>query len=173
MLFNSTKIFCSSSYRSRDICKKTFEKNWQNSQKFGTSGSTLQWIDFVATRAIVRTTDEHVYVLNIFCFSKFDGNEIIDPSGDSRANQEDATQHRVVQISTLRSSGTPPNRLVLQKKALIMLLRNLNIKAGLCSGTRLILEDVINDQILKATIINREFRGKLVLMPKIVMQPAD
>ena len=54
-----------------------------------------------------------------------------------------------------------------------MLLRNLNIKAGLCSGTRLILEDVINDQILKATIINREFRGKLVLMPKIVMQPAD
>ena len=54
-----------------------------------------------------------------------------------------------------------------------MLLRNLNIKAGLCNGTRLILEDVINDRTLKATIANGEFKGRLVLIPKIVMQPAD
>lgn len=53
------------------------------------------------------------------------------------------------------------------------ILKKLNIKAGLCNGTRLIPEDVINDRILKATIANGDFKGRLVLIPKIVMQPAD
>ena len=54
-----------------------------------------------------------------------------------------------------------------------MLLRNLNIRGGLCNGTRLIIEEIINDRLIKATIANGEGKGRTVLIPKIIMQPAD
>ena len=54
-----------------------------------------------------------------------------------------------------------------------MLLRNLNISGGLCNGTRLIIEEVINDRLVKATIANGESKGRMVLIPKIQTQPAD
>ena len=54
-----------------------------------------------------------------------------------------------------------------------MLLRNLSINGGLCNGTRLIVEDVINDRLLKATIATGECKGRTVLIPKILLQPAD
>ena len=54
-----------------------------------------------------------------------------------------------------------------------MLLRNLNISGGLCNGTRLIIEEVINNRLIKATIANGQGKGRTVLIPKILMQPAD
>ena len=54
-----------------------------------------------------------------------------------------------------------------------MLLRNLNINGGLCNGTRLIIQEVINDRLVKAIIANGESKGRTVLIPKIQTQPAD
>ena len=54
-----------------------------------------------------------------------------------------------------------------------MLLRNLSINGGLCNGTRLIIEDVINDRLIRAKIATGECKGKTVLIPKIITQPAD
>ena len=54
-----------------------------------------------------------------------------------------------------------------------MLLRNLNIRGGLCNGTRLIIQEVINDRLIKATIANGEGKGRTVLIPKVQTQPAD
>ena len=54
-----------------------------------------------------------------------------------------------------------------------MLLRNLNIRGGLCNGTRLIIQEVINDRLIKATIANSEGNGRTVLIPKVQTQPAD
>ena len=54
-----------------------------------------------------------------------------------------------------------------------MLMRNLNINGGLCNGTRLIIQDVINDRLIKATIANGEGKGRTVLIPKVLTQPAD
>ena len=54
-----------------------------------------------------------------------------------------------------------------------MLLRNLNISGGLCNGTRLIIQDVINERLIRAIIATGEYKGKTVLIPKIITQPAD
>ena len=56
---------------------------------------------------------------------------------------------------------------------MIILLRNLNISGGPCNGTRLIVEDVINGRLIKATIANGEGKGRVVLIPKILTVPAD
>ena len=56
---------------------------------------------------------------------------------------------------------------------MIILLRNLNIEGGLCNGTRLIIEDIINKRLIKAKIAAGEHKGKVVLIPKINTKPAD
>lgn len=61
----------------------------------------------------------------------------------------------------------------MKKKAAVILLRNLNISGGLCNGTRLIIDDVINERLIKATIASGEYIGRIVLIPKILNQSAD
>ena len=41
------------------------------------------------------------------------------------------------------------------------------------SGTRLIIEEIINERLIKATIANGSHKGRTVLIPKIMMYPAD
>ena len=53
-----------------------------------------------------------------------------------------------------------------------MLLRNLSIRGGLCNGTRLIIQDV-TERLIIAKIANGAAVGRIVLIPKIQMQPAD
>ena len=93
-------------------------------------------MDFVASRAILAPTNEFVDDLNKLCLNKLDGDEIVIPSADSTVNSEDATLYPVEYINTLHTSGIPPHRLNLKKKAVVMLLRNLNIREVVCNGTR-------------------------------------
>ena len=80
------------------------------------------------------------------CLQQLPGDEIVIPSADSTTNPDDATHYPVEYINSLRDAGIPPHRLVLKRNAVVMLLRNLNFNGGLCNGTRLIVEDVINGQ---------------------------
>ena len=54
-----------------------------------------------------------------------------------------------------------------------MCLRNLNKVQGLCNGTRLIVEDVIDNKLLKATIATGANKGRSVLLPRIQTETAD
>ena len=112
-------------------------------------------------------------MLNIECLEKLEGEDIILPSADGTVNDDDATHYPVEYINTLKTAGIPPHKLTLKKKAVAILLRNLNINGGLCNGTRLIIEDVINERLIKATIANGTQKGRTVLIPKIMMYPAE
>ena len=164
------------------LCSQIDEDNKKAAQDqaiqftFGdiTTRSALpEWRDFVSKRAILATTNEYVDEINHLCLQEMPGSEIVLASADEAANPDDANQYAVEFINTLKDNGIPPHRLVLKNNAVVMLLRNLNISGGLCNGTRLIVDDVINGRLIKATIATGECVGKTVLIPKILMRPAD
>ena len=128
---------------------------------------------FVSSRAILATTNNYANDINKLCLNQLPGEEIIIPSVDSTVNPDDATHYPVEYINSLQTAGIPPHQLTLKKGAVVMLLRNLNIRGGLCNGTRLIIQDVINARLIRATIANGEHQGRTVLIPKIQTQPAD
>uniref|UniRef100_A0A914UW80 ATP-dependent DNA helicase n=1 Tax=Plectus sambesii TaxID=2011161 RepID=A0A914UW80_9BILA len=50
---------------------------------------------------------------------------------------EDPSEYPKEFLYSLTSTGMPPHKLILKVGMIVMLLRNLNIKMGLCNGTRL------------------------------------
>jgi len=60
----------------------------------------------------------------------------------------------------------PLHRLKLKVGVIIMLLRNLNKKRGLCNGTRLIVKS-LRPHVIQAEILQGKFQGKQVLIPRI------
>ena len=130
-------------------------------------------MNVVSSRAILATTNNYVDELNMECLNQLNEEEIVIPSVDSTVDPNDATHYPVEYINTLKLSGIPPHKLTLKKGAVVMLMRNLNINGGLCNGTRLIIQDVINNSLIKAIIANGSNKGKTVLIPKIMTQPAD
>ena len=135
--------------------------------------SSTGWINIVSARAILATTNNYVDDINKQCLNQLNGEEIVLPSVDSTTDPNDGVHYPVEYINTLNLSRIPAHRLTLKKGAVVMLLRNLNISGGLCNGTRLIIEDVINNRLIRAIIANGENKGKTVLIPKILTQPTD
>ena len=72
-------------------------------------------------------------------------------------------------INSLTPSGLPEHTLHLKNGAIIMLLRNLDIKQQLCNGTRLIIKNM-HDHLIDAELIST---GKRVLIPRITLAPSD
>ena len=55
----------------------------------------------------------------------------------TQSTTEEANNYPPEFLQSLTPSGMPPHRLILKPGAIVMLLRNLNIKKGFCNGTRL------------------------------------
>ena len=55
-----------------------------------------------------------------------------------------------------------PDEPILKQKAIVMSLRNLNKVQGICNGTRLVVVDVINNNLLKPTIATGANKGRTV-----------
>lgn len=65
-----------------------------------------------------------------------------------------------------------PHKLKIKIGAPIILLRNLNAKKGLCSGTRLIIRN-FQRNVLDAEIVTGAYSGMRVFIPRIVLEPSD
>lgn len=66
----------------------------------------------------------------------------------------------------------PPHELTLKNNAIIILLRNLNAKRGLCNGTRLIIRQ-LGQNFLDAEVLTGELKGERVFIPRIELTPSD
>lgn len=75
-------------------------------------------------------------------------------------------------VNSLTPSGMPPHKLKLKKGAIIMLLRNLNVKMGLCNGSRLVVHHLC-DHVIDAKLTTGAYIGTRVLIPRIKLSPSD
>lgn len=69
-------------------------------------------------------------------------------------------------LNRMTPFGMPPHVLNLKKEAVVMPLRNFNVKDGLCNGTRLIVQEV-GTRFLSDTIATGSRKGENTFIPRI------
>lgn len=75
-------------------------------------------------------------------------------------------------LNSLNPSGLPPHILNLKKGCIVMLLRNLSIKNGLCNGVRMVVKD-FSRNCIKAEIITGAHSGTVHFIPRISLNTAN
>ncbi len=100
------------------------------------------------------------------------GEATILSSADSTSDPRDSTRFPVEFLNKLTPAGLPPHHLYLKKGMVLMLLRNLSPKKGLCNGTRLILNKATNI-LLHCKIASGDHAGEEVLISRIEMKHQD
>lgn len=103
----------------------------------------------LSRRVILVSTNAQALDINREIVSRLGGDPVIFYSADSLQSDDenDAVNFPVEFLNELTPSGMPPHCLLLKPGAVIMLLRNLNPKKGLCNGTRLIVEGTSRNTI--------------------------
>jgi hypothetical protein len=69
-------------------------------------------------------------------------------------------------INSITPTGMPPHVLNLKVGCIVMLLRNINAKLGLCNGTRLKIMN-IHRNLIESIIISGKGKGTVYFIPKI------
>jgi len=87
-------------------------------------------------------------------------------------DQDEADIFPIEYIHSLTPSGMPEHVLSIKVGSVVMLLRNMFIKEGLCNGNRMFVERCDRDTIT-ATIMFGNHRGKTFTLPRIVFRPDE
>lgn len=69
-------------------------------------------------------------------------------------------------------TGMPPHRLEFKKGTVVMLLKNINPKMGLCNGTRLVVTN-LHTNFLTAKIIWNCNKNDIVFLLRIILTHSD
>ena len=75
-------------------------------------------------------------------------------------------------VNGLKKPGLPLHRLVLKVGVPVMLLRNLDQKAGLCNETRLLVL-ALGKRVVEAEIISGSNIGTRTFIPRMSLTPSD
>jgi len=75
-------------------------------------------------------------------------------------------------LNTFDVSGLPPHKLHLKVGAVVILLKNIDTRQGLCNGTRLTIKD-LTDNLIVANIASGKNKGHFVFLPRMSMSPTD
>ena len=75
-------------------------------------------------------------------------------------------------LNTFDVSGLPPHQLHLKVGAVVILLKNIDTRQGLCNGTRLIIKS-LTDNLIVANIASGKNKGHSVFLPRMSMSPTD
>lgn len=134
-------------------------------------------IDYLKERCILCLTNEIVDKINSHVLEKMPGElhemlsaDEIDPS--TRNLEEMQIMYPPEFLNRLRFSGIPNHKLELKIGVPVILLRNTNLRRGLCNGTRLIITN-ISRTVLEAEIITGRHIHEKVLINRIDMTPTD
>ncbi|PIC11535.1 hypothetical protein B9Z55_029018 [Caenorhabditis nigoni] len=90
----------------------------------------------------------------------------VDEVGDNQNIHSDAANFPTEFLNKMTPSGLPPHKLDLKVGALVMLLRNLDVRNGLCNGTRLVIREM-GERVLRCAFISGPNEGGDVLILRI------
>ncbi|GJV82639.1 uncharacterized protein Tco_1522537, partial [Tanacetum coccineum] len=127
-------------------------------------------------RAILAPTHEQVDKVNERMMSKLPGRENVCYSSDSVSDVEIdfnyvESMYTTEFLNTIRMSGIPNHKLVL-KIGVVMCLRNIDQRGGLCNCTRL---QIVRMRVtnIEAKIISDGKVGTIVAIPRMNISPSD
>ncbi|GJU21852.1 ATP-dependent DNA helicase PIF1-like protein [Tanacetum coccineum] len=132
---------------------------------------------FFQEKAILTPTHEMVNMINERMLDFLPGDEKMYESSDSVSLADadtnfDESIYTTNFLNGLRMSGLPQHVIKLKIGTPVMLMRNIDQKAGLCNGTRLqVLRMGIN--VIEAKIISGGNVGKICAIPRMVITPLD
>ncbi|UYV66735.1 hypothetical protein LAZ67_4002720 [Cordylochernes scorpioides] len=87
-------------------------------------------------------------------------------------NVEEQYNYPTEFLNSLTPKGMPPHRLNLKVCSIVMLLRNVNPKQGLCNGTCMVIQRM-RSHVLEVQIMTGTKVGHTVLVPKISLTPSN
>jgi hypothetical protein len=132
--------------------------------------STDERAKFFKERAVLSPKNSDVNAFNLLALNElFPFGHTHDYLSADTIDKTDPNQLDFVTEETLNSieeSGIPPHKLTLKVGVPIVLLRNLNSKAGLANGTRLVVQE-LGKFTIKAKIITGSFAGTDTILPRI------
>ena len=123
------------------------------------------WIE---GRAILAATNVEVNMINDLLSSRLPGSADVLRSSDQFDNDQDSLRFNVEYLNSRLPNGFPTHALHLKPGIPLVLLRNLDPKAGLCNGTKLIFERCLHNKVLECKIAGT---NQNVLIPRIVFIP--
>ena len=87
-------------------------------------------------------------------------------------NQFDESLYSPDVLNGLKISGLPNHKLILKVGVLVMLLRNIDQKNGLCNGTRLQVVSLGN-RIIETVVLTGSNIGHRVFISRLSLTPSD
>jgi hypothetical protein len=134
----------------------------------------LESAEQFSKRAILCPKNEDADKINEEVLSILDGEWKTYISSDSIEDEtaEDSMNYQLEFLNSLTPSGMPPHKLKLKIGAIVMLLRNLTTKRGLCNGTRLILLD-LKPNLLVGKVLTGSAEGTKIFIPRIDLAPVN
>ncbi|KAK9694726.1 PIF1-like helicase [Popillia japonica] len=124
----------------------------------------------VLNKAILTPLNENCHLINERILNQNENQEIVYHSIDDVISDDPETRdmYPVEFLNSLTPSGFPQHTLKLKDGCIIMLLRNLNVRANLCNGTRLLVRH-LGELYIDAEIIrfDGQLSNKRVFIPRI------
>src|SRR5579863_25140 len=129
---------------------------------------TPENVEEFSKMAILCPTNENVDKINEDILNILLGESVNYFSSDSLITDdtEDNEDYPVEFLNSLNPSGLPRHQLNLKVGAVIMLLRNLNTKRGLCNGTRMVVAE-LKPNLIIAKVLTGSAEGEIVFIPRI------
>ena len=75
-------------------------------------------------------------------------------------------------LNKITLSGLPPHLLTVKVGCVMMLLRNLNPKHGLCNGTRIIVVSMTK-RLIRGIVLTGDHQGKRCIIPRVTLFPSN
>ena len=134
--------------------------------------SEQQWVSWIAEVSILTPMNSSVDQRNaIISQELLHGKATILSSADSTSGPRDSIRSMEFQ-KRLTPAGFPPHHLYMKEGMVLMLLRDLSPKQGLCNGTRIILNKATHI-LLYCKIASGDNAREEVLIPRIEIKHQD